>query len=402
MARELRWWIVAVVIACGGVALAYLPPRGGVRPPRHYDPFGNGSPARRRAQELASKWRTVDMQIGVLQVRPEVQSELARRAAAGVMGPALLFEASGPIPEAAHGQLAAALDSVWRDLGLRATKISVGVVVQGTRVASSAGETPGRATIASARVLPNAADPTTCVVLLRIDSRYAPLMLGRAGGPQGPTPLKNRLKSALGPCAFYAAFGVPGRPVRQWLGRRGYDLALYPDWDEVGGVSDWYYWLRDPNTKAWRWSWFYGSFPWSLSATTLGCLGGRARQCRDAVLEGAEYSSQEADSQFVVAPDCSWCQRRLFNGQRYLSDVAQEVGPERFLQFWTSGDPVDTTLAAALKAPVGKWTERWQRRFVPRLPLGAAAPLGASVLGCLFAAAAVAITAVSARRRQAR
>ncbi|HYT70127.1 MAG TPA: hypothetical protein VEK78_02025, partial [Gemmatimonadales bacterium] len=62
----------------------------------------------------------------------------------------------------------------------------------------------------------------------------------------------------------------------------------------------------------------------------------------------------------------------------------------------------DTALAAALKMPVGEWTERWERRFVPRLPLGAAAPLGASGLGVLLAGAALASVALGAKRRQVR
>ena len=82
------------------------------------------------------------------------------------------------------------------------------------------------------------------------------------------------------------------------------------------------------------------------------------------------------------------------------ADVAREVSHDRFLRFWNSTEPVDTALAAALRMPVGDWTERWQRRFVPRLPLGAAAPLAAAVLGILLAGAAIIGAALSAARRQ--
>jgi len=63
---------------------------------------------------------------------------------------------------------------------------------------------------------------------------------------------------------------------------------------------------------------------------------------------------------------------------------------------------VDTALAEALKAPVGRWTERWERRYVPKVPLGAAAPLGAALLASLLGALAVASTAVTVRHRQVR
>jgi hypothetical protein len=52
--------------------------------------------------------------------------------------------------------------------------------------------------------------------------------------------------------------------------------------------------------------------------------------------------------------------------------------------------------------PVGEWTERWQRRFVPRLPLGPAPPAAAAVLGLLLGAAVVGLVACGATRRQVR
>jgi hypothetical protein len=89
-------------------------------------------------------------------------------------------------------------------------------------------------------------------------------------------------------------------------------------------------------------------------------------------------------------------------GERYLADVAREVGRERFLRFWNSSLPVDTALAAALRAPVGEWSARWQRRFGPRLPLGPAAPLSAMLLGIVLGGAAVASVVLTASRREVR
>ena len=95
-----------------------------------------------------------------------------------------------------------------------------------------------------------------------------------------------------------------------------------------------------------------------------------------------------------------WRGQRLLYSDRYLADVAREVGHDRFLRFWNSPEPVDTALAAVLKMPVGEWTERWQRRFVPRLPLGPAAPVSATVIGLLLGGAAVAVVSLGAKRRQ--
>ena len=92
----------------------------------------------------------------------------------------------------------------------------------------------------------------------------------------------------------------------------------------------------------------------------------------------------------------------LVPGERYLSDVARDVGRDRFLGFWSSTLPVDTALALALKKPVGQWTAEWQRSYVPRLRLGAAAPLGAYLLALLLGALAVTSVAFTASRRQVR
>ncbi len=400
MARELRWWIAAPLVACLAVTLAYVPPRGGVKVPggTSFSPVSdNGKVARRRAQELAGQWRAVELQLDLLHFRGPVETTVTRHPAAG---PTLLVSAPHPIPEIARQRYEATLDSVWHDLGLSVTKVSVAVILELRETSTPLGAQPTPAIGARAYLLPNAADPATCLVLLRSPYRMAtsPPM------PREAEQIRRGLRYSLGPCAFYGAFGVPSKPVRQWLGRRSYDLAIDPDWTEAGGSTQnvWLKWLHDSTTNRWRWSSLYSGFPWSMSATTLGCLGGRPRACRDAVIEGAAYSTQESIARFVTPSDWWWRRMRLVDGDRYLADVARAVGPERFLQFWTSEDPVDTALSAALKMPVGEWTVRWQQQFVPRLPLGAAAPLTASALGCLLAVAAVASTAVSARRRQAR
>jgi hypothetical protein len=95
-----------------------------------------------------------------------------------------------------------------------------------------------------------------------------------------------------------------------------------------------------------------------------------------------------------------WREQRLPYSSRYLGDLAREVGHDRFLRFWNSTESVETALTVALKMPVGEWTERWQRRFVPRLPLGAAAPCAGAALGILLAATAIIGAALGAARRQ--
>jgi hypothetical protein len=121
------------------------------------------------------------------------------------------------------------------------------------------------------------------------------------------------------------------------------------------------------------------------------------------VLAGAtEETERAAFSPVVVTSRRFWQQQRLIGATFYLSDVAREIGRERFLEFWNSSLPVDTSLARALRQPVGEWTVRWQRHFAPRLRLGPAAPLGGSLLAVLLAIACVATVTFTARKRQVR
>src|SRR3989442_14324297 len=123
--------------------------------------------------------------------------------------------------------------------------------------------------------------------------------------------------------------------------------------------------------------------------------------CGAAVLWGGEETTDDSPPQFLESDTRGWWRsQRVLYSDRYLAEVAREVGHDRFLRFWSSTEPVDTALAAALKMPVGEWTERWQRRLVPRLPLGPAAPLSATLLGLLLGGAAVMVIALGATRRQ--
>lgn len=201
--------------------------------------------------------------------------------------------------------------------------------------------------------------------------------------------------SALGPCAFYGAFGAPGRPVRRWLAARKFDIARYPDWDETGasrfsGAAM----LRSAPSR-WFWAQLY-RYP----LATIGCLGGRSERCRDAVLDEVGAMLDDSIPRSVVLDRPWWREQLLVPGERYLADVAHAVGRDRFQRFWSSSASVETSLAAALKEPIGEWTLRWERGLVPRALLGAAPPWPSAVLGVVLAGAVIALVALGAQRRQ--
>ncbi len=394
MARELRWWLAAVLLACGAVALAYLPPRGVGRKSRWRDePFAQ-TPARLRVQALAFQWRAANMALRLPEYRKRLRPELQRRRERDEPGPALLLEAHDSLPAFARARLEATLDTVSRQLGLGVTKVSVGLVVDLRRyVSAKAGATPSQDVESPAYLFPDSSDRTTCVALIPAWRWTGTLA---AQPPVRSQEVKDWLRTGLGPCAFYAVYGAPGKGVQHWLARRGYDLARLPLWDRERFERPQYSFVMYQDGKRWWWGSIYG-FP----VTAIGCLAGRTLSCRAGVLSGAEEATADSLPRFLESePRRWWWGQRVLYSDRYLADVAREVGHDRFLRFWNSPDPVDTALAAVRKMPVGEWTERWQRRFVPRLPLGPAAPLSATVIGLLLGGAAVAVVSLGAKRRQ--
>jgi hypothetical protein len=381
MAPGLSRWLGAGLLACAVIAAAFVPPRGGARARGSRVASMERSrrtPARLRAQALAAQWGAVSAEVRIAEARARLGPGPAPLGADSsslvlvIIGPDSLARRVRPV-------VASALDTVWRRLGLRETK--VGVVFVLNVVAGTGGE--------RTYLLPDSSDRTTCSVLQSAG------WWARAGQrvPTGAN-LEGWLQNSLGPCAFFAAYGTPGRPVRHWLGERNFDVALYPDWTGAAGPTGVLPFMY--GRGGWWWDGVYRS-----PAATVGCLGGRPPACRAAVLRGAA-STDDSVSRVVTSNTRWWLGQSLIPAERYLADVASDVGPERFLRFWNSPLPVDTALTLALGKPIGEWTARWERRFGRPLPLGPAAPLGAAALALLVAAAAVSIAAVGASRRQVR
>ena len=385
MARQLTWWLAGAFVACAIVAVGYLSPSGAAPAATARSRQPQPTAARLRARGLAEQWRAADLAVRLAVYRRRLEPELARRRAADQPGPALLVEAPDTVPVHTRELVASALDTVWRELGLGVSKVAVGVVVDFWRFPRTGTDsTPKVPTGSVGYLLPDSSDRATCIALI-------PAWYWRRGFPG---PLEDRLRRGLGPCAFFARWGVPGEPVRVWMARRHYDLASVPSWGRERSEPPEASWMMNRNT-GWFWAAVYGH-----PIAAIGCLAGRAQSCRTAVLTGAGDAFGDSLPRLLDATVRWWREERLVQGQQYLGDVAREVGYDRFLRFWNSTEPVDTALATALKMPVGKWTERWERRFLPRLPLGAAAPLSAAVLGILLGGAAVALVARGAMRRQ--
>jgi len=385
MARQLTWWLAGAFVACAIVAVGYLAPSGAAPAATVRSRQPHPTAARLRARGLVEQWRAADQAVRLAVYRRRLEPELARRRATDQPGPALLVEAPDTVPVHTRELVASALDTVWRELGLGVSKVAVGVVVDFWRIPRTGTDSSPKVPSGSVGyLLPDSSDRATCIALI-------PAWHWSRGLPR---PLEDGLRRGLGPCAFFARWGVPGEPVRVWMARRHYDLASVPSWGRERSEPPEASWMMNRNT-GWFWAAVYGH-----PIAAIGCLAGRAQSCRTAVLTGAGDAFGDSLPRLLDATVRWWREERLVQGQQYLGDVAREVGYDRFLRFWNSTEPVDTALATALRMPVGKWTERWERRFLPRLPLGAAAPLSAAMLGILLGGTAVALVARGAMRRQ--
>jgi len=389
---SLKRWVLVGLVGCLALALAYLPPRGAKSSGK--SPFVGqslqGTPARQRAQALAEEWRNADAALRLLEDRQSAKRDSLRA------GPTIIFRGVTLPPDAVRN-VETVMDSVWRGLGLAETKVRVTLVIELQRPNGSA-DSPTPLQDRLAYLAPDSAHRTTCMAYLPAGSYWTLFILGkRDARHEGFGRFAQWLQAALGPCAFYAAYGTPGRPVQSWLAARNWDIGLYLGSHGVAGERFSSLTLMGDPRYPWFWDGVY-SFP----PATVACLAGRPSGCRAAVLVGAAEERTIPIPNVVLVERRWWRAQHLLPGERYLGDVARTVGRDRFLDFWTSGQPVDTALALALKRPVGEWTADWERGFVRPIRLGPTPPLGAAVIALAIAFFAIVLVAGTASRRQIR
>jgi len=227
MARGVRLWVGITILACGVIAAASLPLRGtraGTQTPFVFSRLPQPTPARQRAQGLADEWRAAQTASRLAEARQRLRDRLTV-ALQEIDRPLLVMAGGDRDAGALQAQLAAQLDTVWRDLGLAETKIAVGVVVDYIEGAPS---TPREESWGPSYLLPDSTNRTLCLVRLQENAGWRRAVEREAASSW----LRQWLKTSLGPCAFLAAYGMPGRSVQGWLGNRGFDLALAPTWND--------------------------------------------------------------------------------------------------------------------------------------------------------------------------
>ena len=394
MARGVKLWLGGALACCLLAGVVYLPPRGMPRwawTSRYNMPPLN--PHRLRARALAFEWQEANAALVGARFGERFAPVVDARRIRDTPGPILWLEADDSISAWAQPVMQVALDSAWAGLGIGVSKVSVGVLATQPRFGGTRrGPPSAQENRGVSYLLPDSTDRSTCLVVAELPwfatrRKYIPLPGLVSWGTR-----------VLGPCAFYARFGVPSPRVEQWLGRRQFDVALVAGWSGESRRDQMLWWrLMGFGDMRWWWAGLY-SYP----APTLACFAGRPDRCRQGFAAADRGSSGRRPR--VVVPRDPWDSRKVYlvGAEWFLSDVLRATGAERFQEFWTTSLPVDSALSVALRRPVGEYTVSWLRRFGPGPHFGAATTPLDALLGAGFAALLVGLAMLGQGRREVR
>ena len=387
MEMRLRHWIGITAVACSFIGVTSLPPDP--IPPR-FRLRHRPTPERAAVVRLEQQLSTAQYLLENAERRDLVMAEIT---AAGA-DDAPPFLASEEFPDGVRE----ILEEKVRDAvgGLQLEAGPVRAVLMGH--VSTAGIT-GRHGL---NLLPRATDGRTCVTLYDLGPASIAL-LNDGATPQavvdhtlrpdwrsGVTPL------ARGPCAFFARFGLPGPHVEAWLEKWRYSFASLADWDRAKReeVNE----ALVENPFAWLLRWY------GLNAQA--CSAGRPDRCRQALM-GEPVDNYYQSGRWTAVQEGGWLFRDAFSNvfgpatSHFLSDVARDVGPERFEEFWTSDLPVEQAFASVVGKDIGEWTAEWMTSRVGKSHFGPGVGFGGVLVVAFFAGLGVFAAAYVAEKRKA-
>ena len=250
--------------------------------------------------------------------------------------------------------------------------------------------------------------------------------------------LQSQLDLALAPCLLRAAFGVPGRPMRDWLERTGHAPARSNAWlDRPRSVLDGHGQLpwEPMYDESWRSLYATGGSsliarlstveltmmlapPYVMGGPALRCLAGNASECSRTVLDSALARPDELPEDLTgfhswpfgrrARPDALVSVHPV--GDWFLSDIIRQEGRERFARFWRSEQPLEASFREAFGRDLGEWTRdwgirqglgSWEERYSRKsVVLGDNLAPSWPLLALGWTAAALLLAAWTARRRQ--
>ena len=353
MAFLTRRWPWMLVVAALVIAVAYLPPQM----PEQPDPYRGEwqsypTPEARLAKRLGDDYlRTADRQ-RTLNVGDSLMRILSSR---GVRGGSVVPLSPRP-----------ALDSIARVIA----RASTPPVPLSPEVRASVAFVPSDPTEYDATFnvyLPAATDGRTCI----------------AAHPVAPTdrrPESVRARQELGPCAFFAAFGLPGRGVARWLASRGYDVAMDPDWQlprhtrlpsEQPSATQWLQFTLARFQVAPRlesyWVLADQSIYWS-SFTGSACAAGDSNACHQYFFSAIAPPLRRRGTPMPgVIEFRPWWSSSEFGA---LAALVRDQGPDRFAKFWRSDLPPEQAFDQAFTVPFDRWAPAWAQTVYGSVRVG--------------------------------
>jgi hypothetical protein len=391
MARRVAIGIAVAAIAVAILVLPRLVPR--TQRPDDEPPAHTRTQWAQEAGRLAAAWTTTYQRLRLEQYRAtlEPRADSARRA--GGTAPLLLID--GPSTPAQRRMLSDQLAEMWKRADPEGFKVAVALVFLRDSAASAPPPDAPLLSHAGAATyfFPDSAHRSLCIAV--INATYAERRLFASPTPTATAETVTWLSQSLGPCAFYGAFGTPGRTVGRWLRGGGLQFALTPHWwmPKRGAGSPQWWLAAGGQTPSWWWDYFYGNFPFD----GIACYAGRLPRCLTAVYD----STALADSAPTSWNTANWWKDQgLLGGTGYLSDVVATVGTDRFSRLWTTDLPFDSAFHLAVDTSLMEWTKNWAHRNGPEISVGGAPPPNTLPGGLIVSALALSLALLYARRRQ--
>ncbi len=281
-------------------------------------------------------------------------------------------------PQAGEGfdlPLRDALQAELDRLGPGAPRIPVGVIFMDSRVGAHPWQLQRNRYLVSyweELMASNEPGNPYCFVVAPLawsaaDSAY--FNLGRSWRRMVTTLPDSTPPNPLGPCAFHARYGAPGREVASWLWRGGYTFTM-------GGGARWSEGFRPGGPGAPPFRGFFGARDsrnswWFPSPAAEQCLQGDESSCLEAVMEHGQFPGlfllyPEGEGGALEGDPLSsrlyrYVSRSVFAGRDLglFYDLEREFGEDRFLQFWRSDLGVEEAFHAAFGLPMARWVLEW-------------------------------------------
>lgn len=390
MALTLRHWLGAAILGCAAIAVTYLPPSHEPRWFRRAGGFRN-TPEERMRSIARSRVTEAHETLIVFRNRDEVLDWL-NDIPAGNAEPNVFLDPE--LPESWHAPIRAAVEAHWNAIQPTKSDVRFAFAVLVDTAGARAGLPRQRVSAWRLRsMLPAATDGRTCITMVRFDRAQ----FVRPGSPLHPVFAPLSPEQYVGPCAWYAAFGIPGTAVERWFTEHGYIFAYDNLWTEAATAER-------PELAEFP---FFG--PWSrIPVADIPCATGSEAGCATFLTDPPDWTSYWWARSAIIAPGIT---RPTFDGgstrldgaaNSLLADVIREKGRDRFEQFWKSDLDLPVAFEQAMGEPLGQWTARWATARLRLPPPGPAPRLASSVFGLTLATLVIAACAWVSTRRQVR